>query len=294
MLLALTRAVPRSIDRCELTHLDRTPIDYTRAVDEHERYEAALCAMGCRVERLPDAPEQPDSVFVEDTAVVFDDLAVIARPGAASRRGEVAATVAALSRHRRLAFIQAPGTLDGGDVLVMPGTIFVGDTPRTNAEGTRQLAAFVSSLGYEVVRVPVTKCLHLKSAISTLSVTGTPGTVGTGTPGTIGTRTPGTSGTSGTQGTGIRGTLLVNPDWIDTSYFKGFDLLNVDPSEPASANVLAIGDRVLCAAECPRTRDRVEARGFVTLSVPAGELAKAEGGLTCGSLVLPIFNIRPA
>jgi dimethylargininase len=289
--VAITRSVPRSIDRCELTHLDRTPIDYARAVEEHERYEAALGEMGCRVERLPDAPDQPDSVFVEDTAVVFDDLAVIARPGAASRRGEVAATVAALERHRRLAFIQAPGTLDGGDVLVTDsgggdpctppgslhyarasslaalrsrGTVFVGDTPRTNAEGARQLAACVSPLGYALVRVPVTKCLHLKSAVSLL-------------------RAPRVGGPA----------LLINRDWIDASHFEGCELIDVDPSEPAAANVLAVGDRVLCADEFPRTRARVEAKGFVTLSVPAGELAKAEGGLTCGSLILT-FNTRPA
>jgi dimethylargininase len=287
MLLALTRAVPRSIDRCELTHLDRTPIDYSRAVEEHARYEAALGEMGCRLERLPDAPDQPDSVFVEDTAVVFDDLAVIARPGAASRRGEVAATVAALSRHRRLAFIQAPGTLDGGDVLVVAplhsrGCVFVGDTPRTNAEGARQLAGFVSPLDYEVVRLPVTKCLHLKSAVTNLGFQ-------PGTRGTIGTSASGTAGTYRT-----RATLLINRDWIDAEAFAGFDLIDVDPSEPAAANVLAIGDRVLCADEFPRTRARVEASGFVTLSVPAGELAKAEGGVTCGSLVVPIFNTRPA
>src|SRR5262249_7281641 len=139
MLLALTRAVPRSIDRCELTHLDRSPIDYGRAVEEHERYEAALRAMGCRVERLPDAPDQPDSVFVEDTAVVLDVLAVIARPGAASRRGEAAATVAALSRHRRLAFTQAPGTLDGGDVLVVNN--FIGADPGTAGGSLRSAQA---------------------------------------------------------------------------------------------------------------------------------------------------------
>jgi dimethylargininase len=265
MLMALTRPVPRSIDRCELTHLARTPIDYLRAVEEHERYEAALREMGCRVERLPEAPDQPDSVFVEDTAVVFDDLAVIARPGAASRRGEVAATVAALSRHRRLAFIQAPGTLDGGDVLVTAGRVFVGDTPRSNADGARQLAELVSPLGYDLVRVPVTKCLHLKSAVSALPPEG-----------------------------GSRLTVLINRDWIDAEPFAGFQLIDVDRSEPGAANVLAAADRVLCADECPRTRERVEASGFVTLSVPAGELAKAEGGLTCGSLVLSIFNTRPA
>ena len=278
MLLALTRAVPRSIDRCELTHLDRIPIDYERAVDEHERYEAALREMGCRVERLPDAPDQPDSVFVEDTAVVFHDLAVITRPGAPSRRGEVAATVAALSRHRPLAFIQAPGTLDGGDVLVTAGTVFVGDTPRSNAEGARQFAAFVSALGYDVVRVPVTKCLHLKSAISALLPMG-------GRCASVASDMPAASATGRT--------LLINRDWIDAAPFERFDLIDVDPAESAAANVLAIGDRVLCADEFPRTRSRVEAGGFVTLSIPAAELAKAEGGLTCGSLVFCTFDTRP-
>lgn len=268
MLLALTRAVPRSIDKCELTHLERTPIDYARAVEEHDRYEAALREAGCRVQRLPDAPDLPDSVFVEDTAVVFDELAVIARPGAVSRRAEVAATVCALTPHRRLAFVHAPGTLDGGDVLVTPGKVFVGDTPRTNAEGARQLAAFVSPLGYGVVRVPVTECLHLKSAV---------------------TRLPPEGGRDGN-----RSTVLINRSWIDGRPFDGFDVIDVDPAEPAAANVLAIGDVVLCASECPRTRERLAARGFVTRSVPAGELAKAEGGLTCGSLLVAAFTTRPS
>jgi len=282
VLVALTRAVPRSIDRCELTHLARTPIDYARAVQEHEQYEAALRQMGCSVERLPDAPDQPDSVFVEDTAVVFDDLAVIARPGAPTRREEVAATVTALSRYRRLAFIQPPGTLDGGDVLVTSrmaaksrGTVFVGDTPRTNAAGARQLAGFVSPLGYDVVRVPVTRCLHLKSAVTSLpTAAGHDNTA------------PGASA--------VTRRLLINRQWIDASSFPDFELIDVDPSEPAAANVLAIGDRVLCADEFPRTRGNIEATGVVTLSVPARELAKAEGGLTCGSLVFAIFNTRPA
>ena len=168
MLIALTRAVPPSIDRCELTHLERTPIDYARAAEQHDRYEAALAALGCRVERLPDAPDLPDSVFVEDTAVVFDELAVIARPGAVSRRGEVTAAMAALERYRRVACIEAPGTLDGGDVLVTERRVFVGDTPRTNADGARQLAALIAPLGFDVVRVPVTECLHLKSSVSRL------------------------------------------------------------------------------------------------------------------------------
>jgi len=275
MLLALTRAVPRSIDRCELTHLARTPIDYARAVEEHAAYERCLRELGCQVQRLPDAPEQPDSVFVEDTAVVFDEVAVIARPGAASRRGEVDATIAALRPHRRLAFIEAPATLDGGDVLVTPGRVFVGITARTNTDGARQLAAYLRPLGFETIPVPVAQCLHLKSAV------------------TIAGFLPPKGGsykdTLWLPPSGGRAMLVINPDWIDVAPFDGFDLIDVDPSEPAAANVLPIGGRVICAEEHPRTRARIEERGFLTAPVPAGELAKAEGGVTCCAVIVPVI-----
>jgi dimethylargininase len=265
MVLALTRAVPPSIDRCELTHLAREPIDYARAVEQHAAYEAALRKAGCVVQRLPDAHDLPDAVFVEDTAVVFDDLAVIARPGAASRRPEVEAMTTALRPHRRLAFIQAPGTLDGGDVLVTPpphrasvrggdpgpGRVFVGISGRTNADGARQLATHVAPLGLETIPVPVTGCLHLKSAV-----------------------------------TACGRDLVINPAFVDRSYFEGFELIEIDPDESMAANVLVVNDRVICAAEFPATRRRLEAFGFVTLSVPAGELAKAEGGVTCCSVLI--------
>ena len=262
MLIALTRSVPPAINHCELTHLARAPIDYARAVAEHDEYEAALGRLGCRVERLPDAPDLPDSVFVEDTAVVFDRVAVIARPGAASRRPEVDAMVAALRPRRPLAFIEAPGTLDGGDVLVTPGRVFVGISGRTNDVGARQLATHIAPHGYDVITMPVTGCLHLKSAVTLAS----------------GDLPP----------EGGRSALLVNPAWLDPARFAGFDLIEVDPAEPYAANVLNIGGTILCAAEHPRTRARLEERGFVTTSVPAAELAKAEGGLTCGSVLLSI------
>jgi dimethylargininase len=258
VLLALTRAVPRSIDRCELTHLARAPIDYARAVAEHREYEAALGRLGCRVIRLPALPDHPDSVFVEDAAVVLDEVSVIARPGVESRRGEVATVADALRSYRPLAVIEASATLDGGDVLVMQRRIFVGMSGRTNADGIAQLAAIAAPFGYETIGVPVTGCLHLKSAV------------------TLAGRLPPSGGSVA---------LLVNPAWVDVKMFGDVDLIDVDPSEPGAANVLRIGDRVICAAEHPRTRARLEAAGFVTLSIPAGEIAKAEGGLTCGSLV---------
>jgi len=260
VILAFTRAVPRSIDRCELTHLERTPIDYARAVEQHDAYEAALRRVGCDVRRLPDAHDLPDSVFVEDTAVVFDDVAVIARPGAPSRRGEVEAMAEALRPFRRLAFVQAPGTLDGGDVLVTPGKVFVGISGRTNADGARQLATHVAPLGFETVPVPVTGCLHLKSAVTCLPDLRPEG----------------------------RSYLTINPDWVDPAHFEGFELVEIDSAEPMAANVLTAGNRVICAEEHPGTRRRLEAHGFVTLAVPAGELARAEGGVTCCSVLITI------
>jgi dimethylargininase len=268
MFLALTRSVPASIHHCELTHLSREPIDRERAVSEHAQYEAALERLGCRVQRLPDAPELPDSVFVEDAAVVFDEVAVIARPGAASRREEVAAMVEALTPHRTLVSIEAPGTLDGGDVLVTPGRVFIGVSGRTNAEGVRQFAAHVAPFGYETIAVPVTGCLHLKSAV------------------TLARLPP--EGGSYEERASARALLLINPDWVDAQYFDGFELAAVDPSEPAAANVLRIGAHVICAAEHPRTRALLASRGIATTTVPAGELAKAEGGVTCCSVVLRV------
>ena len=260
MLLAFTRSVSPEIARCELTHLQRIPIDYARAVAEHDEYEDLLRRLGCRVERLPDAPELPDSVFVEDTAVVFDDVAVIARPGAASRQPEVDAMVAALEPYRRLKCIEPPGTLDGGDVLVTPGRVFVGLSGRTNEDGVRQLASHIAPFGFEVIGVPVAGCLHLKSAVTVL----------------------------GLPPKGGRTLLLINPAWVDSAHFTGFDLIEIDPAEPAAANVLLVDGTVIGAAEFPQTRRRIEAKGLVTASVPAGELAKAEGGLTCCSVLVTV------
>lgn len=260
MFLAFTRSVPASIYECELTHLSREPIDYARAVAEHAQYEATLRRLDCRVQRLPDAPDLPDSVFVEDAAVVLDDLAVIARPGAVSRRPEVEAMAAALAPHRPLARIEAPGTLDGGDVLMTPGRAFVGISGRTNDEGARQLRAILAPHGVEVIAVPVTGCLHLKSAVTLASL----------------------------PPEGGRRVLVVNPDWVDVGHFAEFDLIEVDPSEPTAANVLCLGTNVICAAEHPKTRARLETAGLKTLTVPAGELAKAEGGVTCCSVVLTV------
>jgi dimethylargininase len=253
-LIALTRSVPPAISRCELTHLARTPIDYARAVIEHDAYEQALASLGCRIERLPDTPDLPDSVFVEDIAVVLDHVAIITRPGAESRRPETATVAAALQAYRPLAFVVAPGTLDGGDVLRIGSTLFVGRTPRTNVDGAEQLAAAAAADGITVRLVDVTGCLHLKSAVTLVKTD--------------------------------PATVLLNTEWVEASVFEPCEVLHVDSAEPFAANALRVGETVVCAAEYPRTRERLERAGIRTVAVPAGELAKAEGGLTCGCVLL--------
>ena len=253
MLIALTRAVPPSITRCELTHLARAPIDYARAVDEHDAYERALERLGCRIERLPAAPDLQDAIFVEDSAVVLDTLAVMARPGAVSRRPETSSVAEALKRYRDLFSIEAPGTLDGGDVLRVGSHLYAGLSARTNADGIRQLESAAARDDLRVTGVPIARCLHLKSAATAVRQ-----------------HPP---------------ALLVNRAWCDPAAYDGCEIVDVDPAEPAAANVLLVNDVVLCASEFPRTRERLEAFGIRTMQVPAGELAKAEGGLTCGSIV---------
>lgn len=253
MLLALTRPLSPSITRCELTYVERCPIDFAAAVRQHEGYQASLETLGCRVQQLPAEPDLPDAVFVEDTAVVLDECAVMARPGAASRRAECRSVAAALRPYRPLHRIEPPGTLDGGDVLHVGRRIYAGLSSRTNAEGVRQLRAILTPMGYTVEGVSIRRCLHLKAAATAL---------------------------------GDR--ILLDPRLIDGVVFGGLAWLEVDPDETPAANVLCIGRSVLCAASAPRTRARLEAEGYNVVSVEASELAKAEGGLTCCSLVFDV------
>ena len=252
MLVALTREVASSITRCELTHLARDPIDLIAARSQHEAYVQALSDAGCTIVRLPVEDALPDSVFVEDAAVVVDEVGVITRPGAASRRPETASVTAALQQYRELVFLEPPAILDGGDVLRAGRTVFVGQSTRTNAEGFRQLSKALTPFGYSVRAVTPHGCLHLKSAVTAFS----------------------------------DNTVLVNPDWVDAALFDGLTAITVDPSEPFAANVVRIGDVVLCAAAFPRTAQRLREAGGNVRMVDVSELAKAEGALTCCSIVL--------
>ena len=153
MLLAITRQISPRFDQCELTHLDRQPIDLDLARAQHHQYEAALRELGCDVISLPPEPDLPDSVFVEDVALVFDEIAVITRPGADSRKPETESIARALSPYRMLRTIAAPGTIDGGDVLRVGQTVYVGRSNRSNRSGVEQLQALLAPYGYRVQSV---------------------------------------------------------------------------------------------------------------------------------------------
>jgi dimethylargininase len=251
MLTAITRAVSPAIVNCQLSFIPRQPINLELANAQHHAYEQLLEKLGVRVHSLPAEPTLPDSMFVEDPAIVLDELAVIFPLGTDARRPEAASLAETLSKFRKLEYITLPGIVEGGDVLRVGRTLYVGLTKRTNAEGLRQLAAILAPHHYEVIPVPVTGCLHLKSAATRLG----------------------------------RGTLLANRALFDPSPFSSFAWINVDPSEPQAANALALFDTVIFPASFPRTRARIEAAGFHVTTLDISELQKAESGLTCSSLI---------
>jgi dimethylargininase len=251
MLLAITRQISSRFNECELTHLVRQPIDLELARVQHCQYEDALRALSCAVISLPPEPDLPDSVFVEDVALVFDEVAVITRPGAPSRCLETESVAQALSPYRTLLTIQAPGTLDGGDVLCVGKIVYVGLSSRSNRWAVEQLQEFLAPYGYIVKGVEVTGCLHLKSAVTQVS----------------------------------EDTLLINPTWVDRSIFGARHFIEVDKGEPSAANAVWIDDAVVYPSSFPRTQRRLEEAGLQLKVVAASEVAKAEGAVTCCSLI---------
>ena len=251
MRIALTRDVDPSLERCELSFVERATIDVARAQRQHAAYRDALVRLGCTVVELPPAPAHPDGVFVEDTAVVLDEIAIATRPGAESRRAEVGSVAATLAVYRAVRRIESPGTLDGGDVLRIGRTLYVGLSDRSNRDAIEQLRAHLTPFGYAVEGVPTSGCLHLKSAVTALA----------------------------------DDLLLVQPAWVDATVFAHHRLLAVDPAEEHAANALRIGDAVVYPDCFPRTRERIERAGVRVEAVDVSELQKAEGAVTCCSIV---------
>src|ERR1700688_3461430 len=256
MLTAITREVSPAIVNCELTFVDRAPIDLAKAVEQHRAYEQVLEKFGARVISLPTEPALADSMFVEDPAIVLDELALIFPLGTESRREEAASLAKVLSKFRELKYVQLPGTAEGGDILRVGRNLFAGLSKRTNEDGIRQLQSIVGEYGYTVTAVPVSGCLHLKSAVTFLG----------------------------------RNTLLANRRWFNASCMPGFEWIDVAPEEPHASNALAFDDTVILPASFPLTRERIEARGFTVLPLDISELQKAESGLTCSSL---LFDAKP-
>lgn len=251
MLTAITKAVPQSIVDCELTHMDRQSIDYQQAAKQHQAYNQALIDLGVNLVRLEADNAHPDSVFVEDAAVVLDEVAIITRPGALSRQGETAAIKQALQPYRECIEITAPATLDGGDVLVAGKRIYVGLSSRSNQAAVEQLQQHLEGYAYQVQGIETAQCLHLKTAVTQLDDS----------------------------------TLLINPNWLDKHYFGEFDLIECDPAEPFGANVLKVGETIIAQPSFGKTLAKLRAAGYQVVEVDNSELAKAEAGLTCCSLI---------
>lgn len=252
MTIAITRDISPRFNECEITHIERTPIDVDVARAQHHEYVRALQNLGCDVIELPAERDLPDSVFVEDAAFILPELAVITRPGADSRKPEIESIIEALAPKTKYVQLHAPATLDGGDVLVLGKKIYIGLSTRSNQDAIDQLNNLLREYGYEAIGVQMHDCLHLKTALTRVD----------------------------------DHTLLINPKWVDTYHFENFAWIEVDPSEPFAANCLPVGGSIIYPTAFPKTCSRLEAAGHKVVTVDVSELAKAEGAVTCCSLIL--------
>ncbi len=252
MVVAITRKVSPRFNECEITHIDRTPINLKTARIQHQAYVQALASAGCEVIELTEEADLPDSVFVEDTAFILPEVAVITRPGADSRKPEIESIAKALSPYRPLVHVTAPASVDGGDVLVLGKNIYIGLSTRSNSDAVAQLNGLLGRHGYTVTALELTDCLHLKTAVTRVDDR----------------------------------TLLINKNWVDVSHFRGFDLIEVDASEPFAANCLPVKGKIIYPTTFPKTQRALEEKGYSVVNVNVDELAKAEGAVTCCSLII--------
>jgi dimethylargininase len=250
-LIAITHVPSPALESGERTFVSRAPIDFALAQRQHAAYCTALRDCGAEVTTLDVNAAHPDCVFIEDTAIVLDEVAILTRPGAASRRDEPRGIEPVLRTYREVRPIEAPATLDGGDVVVTGRSILVGASPRTNEAGASALQERTREFGYRLRRVPLRDCLHLKSACCALP----------------------------------DGRLLVNPAWLDTSALDDFTHLRVHESEPFAADFATVGDTILVSESHPRTGDIISTLGFGVRATPLTEFEKAEGSVTCLSLI---------
>lgn len=250
MLTAITRGVSPRIGECLLTHMQRAPIDPAKAAAEQQAYEQALRALGADVISLEADDTLPDCAFAEDTALVLDEVAILARMRHPSREAELEPIAEALAPHREIVRLGEPAHLEGGDTFRIGRSIYVGVSTRTNAAGVEAVRTIAGRFGYVVKPVPVTGCLHLSTGASHIG----------------------------------EGVVLANPDWVDVSAFDERQVVSVAPEEPWAANAMVIDETVLTPEGFPRTRERLERLGRQVRALDITELQKAEAGLTCLSL----------
>ena len=253
-MLALTHRPSPRMTECQLTFVERGAIDFALACRQHEEYCRVLRECGAEVRLLDVNLDLADCAFIEDAAVVLDEAAIIGRMGTEARRPETEGIARELAVLRPIHRVDAPAILEGGDVLRVGRTLLVGRSSRTNAAGVSALSEFAGRYGYEVRPVPVHGCLHLKTACTALP----------------------------------DGRLLVNRDWLDCDGLEGFDLLDVPADEPWGANIACVGATVCAAAASPQTADLARRLGFDVRTIDLAEFAKAEGGVTCLSILLPV------
>lgn len=249
----LTRRPSSSIAQGALTYMDRVTPDFALAELQHNVYRSALVAKGHALIDVPAANGFPDSTFAEDVVLAFPECFVLCRPGTASRLGEPELIASYLPEDRPIYRIEAPATLDGGDILRIGRDVFVGLSTRTNSAGLIGLERLLSSFNYKTIPVRVLGALHLKTAV--------------------------TAPTSDI--------LLANSDWVDLAPFGNRTIIDVDDAEPFSANTLHIGEQLFMQASHPRTTSRLKSLGLIIDALDISEFAKIEAGLTCMSVIVP-------
>lgn len=251
-MIAFTHQVSPRLSDAELTHVDPKAIDLDLAIEQHARYEDALRSLGADVRRLEVNVQCPDGVFIEDTMLVLPEVLIATSMGVESRRAESGRVLEALELDRPSESIELPGTIEGGDVLQVGKRLLVGLSSRTNEQGVEQLSRIVSKFGFNVSAIPVTGALHLKTACCAID----------------------------------DDRLLVNSDWLDARALPAFDLVHVPEMEPWGANLIRWNHRILMSASNPRTAEKLMGLGIEISTTDISEFEKAEGGVTCMSLIV--------
>ncbi len=258
MLTALTRAVSSRINECELTFIERQTIDVERAVRQHKNYQQLLKSLGLTVIELPAYDRCPDCCFIEDTALVLDELAIATRPGNIARRPELAGVLPTIAKYRKIVHVEAPATLEAGDVLRIGRDLFIGITSRTNLGGIEFVREHAAPHGYKVHGVEVPGALHLKSVCTAVN----------------------------------ERTVLADPSRIDIDVFAGYELIEVPPDEWMAANVLLVDGTVCMHEGFHKTQALLHERQIQVRTVDISEFLKAEAGLTCLSIIFDSKTVQ--